>query len=594
MDKLTRRQLMAGGAAVALGTAIPAAKGVAQTGHTSAADGEWIELECAMKETMLDGSRVRLRAYNDQIPGPTLTITPGKTLRVRLKNSLPPYDSSDWAGNHNVPHGLGDTNLHFHGMDVAPHLFVPVGTSAPLSPMISIPPGGVQEYVLEIPEEHPPGLNWYHPHKHGSTAVQVVSGMAGPIIVTGPLDEVPEIKAARKIPLVVQDIGLFPSEDDPDLWTYEPKQNAIWDTFSGVVKVNGEKTDLRGGFTTGDYQLHYYLLNGEPFFKETHNPKEPKAPVGTQLAVQRITMAPGEVVFFQMLNGNSYNLMPIVVDDHDVHLVAMDGVNLTKVRTIPAQTGAAGGASTSISAGASAAASSNITSTSATTGSGGSSTEDGQILLAAANRAEFMIKASSTPGIYKIRQLAQHRQFLASAEKIIAEIEVTGEPKEMALPDTLPTPSREYPLMKPGEVKRIREIEFSGNVPAVINKVVGADFLINNTAYSEKEVPTVVNLGDVEEWHLIVGDSHHGGNEGHPFHMHVNSFEVISINGVAQPPGLIQDTIWVPSNSTVVVRVRFKGFVGKAVYHCHILPHEDTGMMQNFLIVDSTSMSHGG
>jgi FtsP/CotA-like multicopper oxidase with cupredoxin domain len=69
---------------------------------------------------------------------------------------------------------------------------------------------------------------------------------------------------------------------------------------------------------------------------------------------------------------------------------------------------------------------------------------------------------------------------------------------------------------------------------------------------------------------------------------------VISINGIAQPSGLIQDTIWVPSNSTVVVRVRFKGFVGKAVYHCHILPHEDTGMMQNFLIVDPTSMSHGG
>jgi FtsP/CotA-like multicopper oxidase with cupredoxin domain len=205
-----------------------------------------------------------------------------------------------------------------------------------------------------------------------------------------------------------------------------------------------------------------------------------------------------------------------------------------------------------------------------------------------------MIKASSTPGIYKIRQLAQHKQFLASSEKVIAEIEVTGEPKDMALPDTLPTPSREYPLMKPEEVKRIREIEFSGNVPAVINKVVGADFLINNTAYSEREVPTVVNLGDVEEWHLIVGDSHHGGNEGHPFHMHVNSFEVISINGIAQPSGLIQDTIWVPSNSTVVVRVRFKGFVGKAVYHCHILSHEDTGMMQNFLIVDPTSMSHGG
>jgi FtsP/CotA-like multicopper oxidase with cupredoxin domain len=31
--------------------------------------------------------------------------------------------------------------------------------------------------------------------------------------------------------------------------------------------------------------------------------------------------------------------------------------------------------------------------------------------------------------------------------------------------------------------------------------------------------------------------------------------------------------------------MRFKEFTGKAVFHCHILPHEDTGMMENFLIL---------
>ena len=61
---------------------------------------------------------------------------------------------------------------------------------------------------------------------------------------------------------------------------------------------------------------------------------------------------------------------------------------------------------------------------------------------------------------------------------------------------------------------------------------------------------------------------------------------MISIGGVKQPPGLILDTIWVPINQTVVVRMRFEEYVGKSVYRCHILPHDDTGMMQNFLIVD--------
>lgn len=559
MSNLTRRQFIASSIATA-GVAAQRAPANAQSDSPTAASDDWFELECAMKETVLDGYRVRLRAYNDQIPGPTITVTPGQTLRIRMKNALPPYDSSAWNGDHNVPHGLDHTALHLHGMDVLPHLFVPVGTSDPLAPMIRIPPGEHLDYIFEIPENHPSGLNWYHPHKHGATAVQAVSGMAGPLIVKGAIDEVPEIKAARSIPLAIQDIGLFPSEDDPDLWTYEPAQNAMWQTEGGYVTMFGERTSLRGGFTVGDYKLRFYLLNGEPFYRETHNgnPNEDTQPVGSQLTPQRFTLAPGEVVRFMMLNGSSDNLMPIVVDGHDVHLIAMDGVNFPESRTIPAE---------------------------------GYSQTDGQILLAPANRAEFLIKGNATPGIYRIRQLAQDRQFLDSGGKVIAEIEVTGEAKDMALPDKLPVPSREYPLIKPEEVSRVREIVFTGRVPGIINTVVGQDYLVNNAIYSEREVPTVVDLNGVEEWHLSVTDSHHGGVEGHPFHIHVNSFEVISIGGVEQPPGLIQDTIWVPVGQTVIVRMRFKEYVGKAVYHCHILPHEDTGMMQNFLIVDASDHS---
>jgi hypothetical protein len=86
--------------------------------------------------------------------------------------------------------------------------------------------------------------------------------------------------------------------------------------------------------------------------------------------------------------------------------------------------------------------------------------------------------------------------------------------------------------------------------------------------------------------------SHAGGIEGHPFHIHVNPFEVISINGLAQPPGTIQDTVWVPPEGVVVVRMRFKEWTGKSVFHCHILPHEDVGMMQNFLILGPEKAGH--
>jgi suppressor of ftsI len=558
MNDHTRRRILTGSAAVALGmVARPAASG----DPTAAGSADWIELETAIKETTLDGHRVRLRAYNGQIPGPTMTVVPGQTLRIRLKNKLPPYDSSQWGGNHNVPHGLDETNLHVHGLDVLPHIFEPLGTSDPLAPQIVIGPGEQKDYVFEIPKDHPPGLNFYHPHKHGATAVQLVSGLAGAIIVRGAIDEVPEIKAAREIPLVVQDIGLFPSENDPDLWTYEPVQNAMWQTFGGFVTIKGERTNLRGGFTTGDYRLRYYLLNGEPFFKETHNdkPDEAQKPVGTQLPVQRFQLAPGEVVHFRMLNGSSDNLMPMVVDGHDVHQIAMDGTNFPAVRTIPAR-------------------------------SAGDASE--QFFLASANRSDFLVKASATPGIYRIRQLAQNQQFLESAEKIVAEIEVKGPAKDMPLPNKLPMPARAYPLIKPEEIKQVRVIEFTGNTPGFINTVVGADYLINNAIYAEQEVPVVVNLNDAEEWHLVVGASHHGGNEGHPFHIHVNAFEVISIGGVLQPPGTIQDTVWVPTGKTVIVRMKFKQWTGKSVFHCHITPHEDVGMMQNFLILDPAQVAH--
>jgi suppressor of ftsI len=573
MTKITRREAVAGTAAAALaGGAVYRA--VAQSGPSPEVD---YALETKVIDmTFPDKVKARVRAYNGVVPGPPLKAAAGGTLRIHLQNSLAPYDSTGWDGDHNVPHDLGTTNLHVHGLDVIPHLFEPLGTGNPFAPMIAIKPGEAKDYRFDIPTDHPPGLYWYHPHHHGSTVVQAVSGMAGPFVITGAIDEVPEIKAAREIFLVVQDIGLYPSNADVEVHDYDPKQNAIWQTFGGNVTIydpkTGQKvvTPLPGGFTTGDYRLRYFLLNGQAFFREEHNQTNAgncpssgfapqQCPTPTQFTPQRFTMAQGEVVRFRMLNGNSDDMMPIVVEDHDMHLLAMDGRNFPAVRTIAAQP----------------------------IGNG-----NGQVLLGPANRAEFLIKAIAKPGIYRIVELAQTQQFLFSAQKVIAEIEITDEHKDMALPTRLPLITRYYPLIKPEEIKRIRTFQFSETFPGVLNPVVGIDFLINNMQYDEFAVPTVVRLDEAEEWHIVVGNTSAGGTEGHPFHIHVNGFEVISIGNQAQPPGLIQDTVWVPQNTTVVIRSKSKQFTGKSVFHCHILPHEDTGMMQNFLIVDGSKLAH--
>lgn len=245
MESITRRQLIRSGTALA-GTAatVKAANSTPKTEKSP-----YLFLECKWIEKTIDGVRVKLRSYNGKVPGELIKARPGETLRIRVKNSLPPVDSKGWDGSHNVPHMFDSTNLHLHGLDVIPHLFEPVGTGNPLAKMIDIMPGKSYDYEFHIPEDQPPGLAWYHPHHHGSTAVQAVSGMAGPLITYGDIDEVPEIKAARDIVLAVQDVGLFPSEDDPNLWTYAPKQNAMWNTLTGVVTMYNPKT----GKTDGRY-----------------------------------------------------------------------------------------------------------------------------------------------------------------------------------------------------------------------------------------------------------------------------------------------------------------------------------------------------
>ena len=73
--------------------------------------------------------------------------------------------------------------------------------------------------------------------------------------------------------------------------------------------------------------------------------------------------------------------------------------------------------------------------------------------------------------------------------------------------------------------------------------------------------------------------------EQHPFHLHVNDFQVISINGRPYTARGLQDTVILPVRGVVRIRMRFRDFVGATVYHCHIGAHEDAGMMG---IVDIT------
>lgn len=90
---------------------------------------------------------------------------------------------------------------------------------------------------------------------------------------------------------------------------------------------------------------------------------------------------------------------------------------------------------------------------------------------------------------------------------------------------------------------------------------------------------------DTEIWSVT-----NSGDAAHNFHIHDVQFQILDVDGRAPPPHQRggKDTVWVPRNQTVRLIMRFSHHTDTAVpymYHCHLLRHEDEGMMGQFLVV---------
>ncbi|MFF0476609.1 multicopper oxidase family protein [Streptomyces sp. NPDC004284] len=152
--------------------------------------------------------RITTRTYNGTIPGPTLRLRGGQTLRLTHINGLPP--NPPHTGGHNTPHSPNSFNLHTHGMHVSPsgHADNVLREFAPRTPEEAAAGATEPRYatVIHVPDDHPAGTYWYHPHLHGAIAEQIVGGMAGVIIVEGDVDEIPEIRAAADIVVCINEL----------------------------------------------------------------------------------------------------------------------------------------------------------------------------------------------------------------------------------------------------------------------------------------------------------------------------------------------------------------------------------------------------
>lgn len=102
----------------------------------------------------------------------------------------------------------------------------------------------------------------------------------------------------------------------------------------------------------------------------------------------------------------------------------------------------------------------------------------------------------------------------------------------------------------------------------------GMAFTIDGRAYDHERTDIEVAAGTVEEWTIV-----NTSTMDHPFHLHVWPMQLVEVDGTSVDGVDARDVVRVPARGRAVVRVAFEGITGRTVYHCHILDHEDLGMM---------------
>lgn len=473
---------------------------------------------------------------NGNLGAPTIRVTPGKKdLVLSLTNKLSgqaPVKIPQCVGG--IIRGMppqNSTNVHYHGLNVSPAC----GQDEVVSTIIQ--PNETFNFAIQIPKEEPPGMYWYHPHVHMQSQDQVISGLTGAIIIEG----IKKFnKQAAKIPervFVLRDLN--PLKEQP-------------------------ATDLDQPAT--DISINYVPIRYQG--KGTYDPP----------AV--VQMNPNEQQFWRVANtaANTYFDLQVNYDGtpQQLGLVAMDGVPINadskaKDQTLPVT----------------------------------------HIFLPPASRAEFIVTAPGT-GVKnaQLRTLKVDRGAAGDndTQRTIARIETQSQLRSSAETDTSDKESN----VNEDQVVGDRFAGISQTSPAAQRQIyfsqtpedaIEEEFYITVEGdkpkpYQDFTKPAIsVQEGTTEDW--IVENR---APEAHAFHIHQIHFLVLESPDPSRV-GMIMDTINVPAWNgdsktpypKVKLRMDFRGakkdtsIAGTFLYHCHILEHEDGGMMAPIEVIASSS-----
>lgn len=471
---------------------------------------------------------------------PTLHIRPGDHLVITVTNNTPAQPLMMTVDH---PCGPGDgrmtrssLNIHYHGTNTSPTC----GSDEVIKTLINS--GQTFRYNVAFPSNEPPGLYWYHPHVHGISEPTVLGGSTGAIVVDGIENVQPAVSGLRHRILVIRDQRT--AQNLPEGPGGDPYGIPFQD-----VTVNNITTNA------------YTNANGQ-----------------TSYTPAIIRMDSGEKQFWRVSNSCADTILDLQVQFDGVaqliHIIAIDGV------PVNSQDGAQPGLPI----------------------------DAYHFRLPTASRVEFIVD-SPPPDIRLAQLITLNIPTGADGDddpvRPLAMIQLTNNADADGENDNrvgsfmaINTAQQRFAGLGAAPIAVKRTLYFNENSTQFFMDVVGQPQHVFNANAPPQITAT---QGTVEQWTV-----QNRTQENHEFHIHQTHFLVESqnnfpINGDEEMPSIIGqylDTVDVPHwdgdpdhpYPSVTVRIDFRGpDIGDFVFHCHILEHEDGGMMNIIRVVPNPS-----
>jgi FtsP/CotA-like multicopper oxidase with cupredoxin domain len=391
-------------------------------------------------------------------------------------------------------------------------------------------PGTTLTYNLAIPADHPQGTFWYHSHAMGTTCPAPGSPAA--------MDDVDTAMAGMPT------MAGFPA---PAAFMPGDVENQIFAGLSGALLIGDDRTLLPAAYRT--VEAHTFVFKDAQIDASGHivqgtatTPIDSNAPtvrlVNGQLR-PTLTLRPDQTQLWRLANAGADIFYQLQLDGYHFTVIGEDGVPVAQIRTADT------------------------------------------LLLPPGKRYDVLVTASAKAGQTWLRTTAYSNgpQGDQYPDTKLVQVDVKGHCVDR-LPELTGAVATAPADLATAPIAQRREVDLSESADGLSFYINGKQFDMDSSVFA-----TPAKLGTVEEWTIT-----NAAGEDHPFHLHITPFQVMSVNGVAQPYTHMQDTVPIPHAENgvpgkVVIRVPFNDFPGRWMFHCHIAAHEDNGMMSYINVV---------